>query len=232
MRIEPFARHGLTRLIKATYHLPPVLAPLAGNPAEELGPMAAFEGLTSERQLVEQHGSPAIDPRELAFSRRATQLQAYGQTHVNAAFAYTTVTGQRFNGPERGAWYAAFHVLTAQQEVGFHQWRALQETRAGELRVRYVELLADFIGAFPDLGDEPGHPALDPDTGRGYPRGQALARELRDQGQPVLIYPSVRHKGGTCLVAFEPRAVQNVRPGAAWDFVWSGTPDFTVAAVA
>lgn len=231
MKIEPFARHGLTRLIKATYHLPPVLAPLTDDPGEELGSLAAFEGMTSERQLAERHGSPAIDPRELAFSLRATQLQAYGLTHINAAFAYTTVTGQRFNGPERGAWYAAFHVLTAQQEVGFHQWRALQETRASELRVRYVELLADFIGAFPNLSDEPGHPALDPDTDLGYPRGQALARELRDQGFPALIYPSVRHKGGTCLVAFEPRAVQNVRPGAAWDFVWSGTPDFAVAAV-
>jgi len=232
MKLLPFARHGLTRLIKATYHMPPILGPLADGSDEDIGLMATFESLTSERRLAERHGTPALDPRELAYSRRATQLQAYGLSHINAAFAYTSATGQRFNEPDRGAWYAAFHILTAQEEVGFHQWRALQETRADAIRVRYVELLADFIGTFPDLTDEPEHPALNPVTTVGYPKGQALARALRDQGHAALIYPSVRHKGGTCLVAFAPRAVQNVRPGAAWDFVWAGSPTFTVHAVA
>ena len=100
-----------------------------------------------------------------------------------------------------------------------------------EDRVRYVELLADLIGDFPDLGDEPEHPALNPDPDVGYPEGQSLALALRREGERGLIYPSVRHPGGRCLVVFEPSAIQNVRPGASCDLIWSGTPDYTVQGV-
>ncbi len=98
-------------------------------------------------------------------------------------------------------------------------------------RVRYVELLADFIGEFPDLTDDPDHPALQLDPAAGYPAGQALAAELLREGHRGLVYPSVRRRGGTCLVAFVPGAVQNVRPGASWEIVWDGTPDWSVAAL-
>src|SRR3546814_7311886 len=47
---------------------------------------------------------------------------------------------------------------------------------------RYVELLADFIGDFPDLDGQARHPALAPDPAVGYPAGQALAVALRGDG--------------------------------------------------
>ncbi|HAE01396.1 MAG TPA: hypothetical protein DCG04_08025, partial [Rhodospirillaceae bacterium] len=43
-----------------------------------------------------------------------------------------------------------------------------------------------------------------------------------------LIYPSVRHEGGRCFVAFDPGIIQNVRPGASWKLIWNGTPEFTI----
>ncbi|MEM6825386.1 MAG: RES family NAD+ phosphorylase, partial [Pseudomonadota bacterium] len=58
--------------------------------------------------------------------------------------------------------------------------------------------------------------------------GQRLAAELRGDGYRGLIYPSVRHKGGRCFVAFDPGIIQNVRPGASWQLVWQGTPEFTI----
>jgi len=95
----------------------------------------------------------------------------------------------------------------------------------------YTALLADFIGAFPDLrGVRPPPPCLDPDPDIGYPAGQTLALDLRAQGQAGVIYPSVRHAGGTCLAAFEPQIVQNVRPAARWKLVWDGSPAFTAIA--
>ena len=82
------------------------------------------------------------------------------------------------------------------------------------------------------MTDEPGHPALNPDPAIGYPEGQDLAARLRREGSRGLVYPSVRAPGGTCLVCFEPGAIQNVRPGASWDLLWEGTPDYSISAVA
>jgi hypothetical protein len=59
---------------------------------------------------------------------------------------------------------------------------------------------------------------------RGYPAGNALAEEARAAGHNGIIYPSVRHIGGTCLVALWPHAVQSVAQGAIWRIAWAGDP--------
>ncbi len=230
MRISPVNDRALVRLIPETRHKPPVLRGLVDSD-DEAAVLAEIEGETSGRLRAEREGTPSLDRRELAFARRARDLRLYGQSHINAAFAYTRPTGNRFNAGDRGAWYCAWHVLTSAAEVGFHRTRELAYIGRFEDEARYVELLADFIGDFPDLRGEE-HPALDPDPALGYPAGQALAAELRGEGHRGLIYPSVRHPGGRCFVAFDPGIIQNVRPGASWSLVWRGTPDFSVEAAA
>ncbi|WP_168204660.1 MULTISPECIES: RES family NAD+ phosphorylase [unclassified Tardiphaga] len=44
-----------------------------------------------------------------------------------------------------------------------------------------------------------------------------------------IVYPTVRQAGGTCLVAFRPDLVQNLRQGAVWRLRWQGmaTPTAT-----
>lgn len=218
---------ALVRLIPDSRHKPPVLRGLVDTD-DEMEVLAELEGWTSARLVAEREGSPGVDRRELAFERRQHDLRVYGQTHVNAAFTYTRSDGNRFNGPERGAWYCSYHVLTAAHEVGYHKTRELGYVGVYEEEARYVELLADFIGDFPDLHDEPNHPALAPDPAAGYPEGQKVALDLRRKGYKGLLYPSVRHRQGSCFVAFDPGIIQNVRPGAAWKLVWSGSPDYTV----
>lgn len=230
MKISPVNDRALVRLIPATYHKPPTLRGLVDTD-EELEVLAGIEGLTSARLIAERGRSLHVDRRELAFARRARDLQVYGNSHINAAFTYTRPMGNRFNDGTRGAWYCAWEVATSVAEVAFHRTRELGYIGIYEDRARYVELLADFIGDFPDLGDEPAHPALHPDPEFGYPAGQALALTLRREGHRGLIYPSVRQPGGHCLVAFEPSAIQNVRPGAGWELIWSGTPDYMVQGV-
>lgn len=230
MKLVAVNDRALVRLIPETRHRPPVLRGLVDSEAEA-EVLAELEGETSARLLAERAGSPALDRRELAFARRAHDLRVYGESHVNAAFAYTRPTGNRFNGPDRGAWYCAWESLTALEEVGFHRTRELGYVGNYDGAARYVELLADFIGDFPDLNEAPTHPALDPDTQVGYPQGQALADALRRAGHRGLVYPSVRHPGGRCFVAFDPGIVQNVRPGASWRLTWNGTPAFSVASV-
>ncbi len=226
MRITSVNDRALVRLISETHHKPPVLRGLVDSD-EEAAVLAEIEGETSARLIAEAQGSPALDRRELAFARRSLDLTLYGQSHINAAFTYTRPSGNRFNTGDRGAWYCAWDMLTSAQEVGFHRTRELGFIGRYEDEARYVELLADFIGDFPDLHGA-AHPALDPVPERGYPAGQRLAADLRAEGHRGLVYPSVRRPGGRCFVAFDPGIIQNVRPGASWKLVWQGAPEFTI----
>jgi len=226
VRITSINDRALVRLIAETHLKPPVLRGLVDTD-QEAAILAELEGRTSARLIAERDGSPALDRRELAFARRSHDLKLYGQSHINAAFSYTRPTGNRFNSADRGAWYCAWDMLTSAQEVGFHRTRELGFIGRFEHTAQYVELLADFIGDFPDLHGAV-NPALDPDPEAGYPAGQALAADLRRGGHRGLIYPSVRHAGGRCFVAFDPGIVQNVRPGARWSLVWTGAPEFAI----
>ncbi|MGV8987273.1 MAG: RES family NAD+ phosphorylase [Cypionkella sp.] len=232
MKRTDLSDRALVRLLPATYHKPPSLRGLV-NSDDEMQILAEIEGMTSARLLAERGRNPNLDPRELAWRRRSRDLRIYGDSHVNAAFTYTRAGGNRFNTEERGAWYCAWNSMVSVAEVAWHRTRELGFTGYFTDSARYVEILADFIGAFDDMTDEPGHAALNPDTTIGYPEGQSLAERLRRDGSRGLIYPSVRAPtpGGNCLVCFEPNAVQNVRPGASWELVWDGTPDYSIHAV-
>ncbi len=230
MKTTNISDRGLIRLLPATYHKPPVLRGLVDTD-EEAEILAEIEGLTNARLVAERGKSPLLDPRELAWHRRKADLRIYGNTHVNAAFTYTRTGGNRFNDEDRGAWYCAWDVMVSVAEVAFHRTRELQYTGIYEDTARYIEMHADFIGAFDDITDEIGHIALHADPAVGYPQGQSLAESLRRSGSRGLIYPSVRAPAGNCLVSFDPQAVQNVRPGASWDLTWNGTADYSIMQV-
>ena len=232
MKQTELSDRASVRLLPATYHKPPSLRGLVDSD-DEIEILAEIEGLTSARLLAERGRNPNLDPRELAWRRRTRDLRIYGDSHVNAAFTYTRAGGNRFNTEQRGAWYCAWDVMVSVAEVAWHRTRELGFAEYFMDNARYVEILADFIGVFDDMTDEPGHPALEPDPTVGYPAGQSLAEHLRRDGSRGLIYPSVRAAaaGGNCLVCFEPNAVQNVRPGAAWEMVWDGTLEYSVHAV-
>ena len=193
--------------------------------------LAEIEGMTSARLTAERGLSLHLDRRELAWKRRKHDLQVYGNSHINAAFTYTRAGGNRFNDESRGAWYCSWDTMTSVAEVAYHKTRELRFIGVFEETARYAELVADFIGDYPDITGDKDHPSLDPDPEKGYPAGQALAEALRREGHDGLIYPSVRKPGGRCLVAFEPAAIRNVRPGASWNIVWEGSADYSVNAL-
>ena len=204
------------RLILTACWKPPVLRALVAGEGD-LGVLEALEGRTS-RRLVR----PAVT---------GLDLDRWGHTHIAAAFTYTRAGGNRFNGAERGAWYAGLDDRTALEEVAFHRTRELGFIGEYRDEACYRALHAAFIGRFHDLrGVSPAPEALHPDPAIGYPAGQALARALMAAGSRGLAYPSVRHPGA-CLVAFQPNVVQDVRPGATWRLTWAGGPAWTAAAV-
>ena len=217
------AQPSTIRLISTAYIDEPAMAPLVDN-AEDLAFLEEIEGLTSVRQVQIAPLPSGISEEELL-----TEVHGYGWSYVNAAFCYTRVGGNRFNGPERGAWYAAFGEeaqKTAQAEVSWHLTRELEATGIFENITSYRELIAGFIGPFYDLRElAEDEPVRNVDKAIAYPVGQALARGVLAQGGNGLIYRSVRYNAGECLVALRPYLVQNVRQGATWDFEWAGAPD-------
>ena len=218
------AQRDTVRLISTGRLKPPVLSPLADN-FGALEDLARLESVTNSRLHAQETGLPGLDPRELVFGRA-------GYTFINAAFTHTRPGGNRFNGEDRGAWYCAFEVETSLGEVSYHLTRELEAIGRFENVTDYAELLADFFGPFHDLRgvDAAGEPALREDPSLAYPAGQALAKHLRvEAASGGIVYPSIRHAGGVCLVAFRPDLVQNLKQGGIWRLEWQGAPMPTMA---
>ena len=101
-----------------------VLARLTDD-AEDLSALFELEGATNDRLLGEAGLLPGITVQELVFGLSYSHI-------VNAAFTHARPLGSRFNGPERGAWYAAFSRQTSETEVARHKarYRRLKQTSA------------------------------------------------------------------------------------------------------
>jgi RES domain-containing protein len=212
------------RLVPSARLREAVMAPLADDDAD-LALLAEIEGATSGRLIAEERGLGALTADELV----------HGVSHarfINASFAYAKPREPgRFNPADRGAWYAALAVETCIAEVGHHLTRALADAGDFNAVVEYGEMIASMSGVFVDLRGLPDHPGLDPDTVKGYPAGNLLAARARGEGHNGIIYPSVRHAGGTCIAALWPNVVQSVAQGAMYRLTWSGEPAFACEAL-
>lgn len=198
-----------------------VLVPLSEDSAH-LKDLFDLDNATSERLMGEHGRLPGIGIDELVFG--IPQFRS-----INAAFTYARPEGSRFNGDDRGAWYCAFSADTALAEIIFHKRLEYMEIDRFEDRVSYQTLLADFSSSFHDLRNAPGFAdCLDPGS---YVASQRLAASLLEAGSMGIVYPSVRHEGGTNLACFRPALVNNVRRGAVLELSWSGSPDPQVRSV-
>jgi RES domain-containing protein len=216
---EAFLR--TVRLVTTARLRAAVLASLVDNP-DEAAALAEIEGATSARLIAQDRGIAGLNANELVYDVPHAHF-------INASFAYAKPhQPNRFNGTSRGAWYAALDVATCLAEVGFHLTNMLADAGSYEATVEYAEMFSSLAGEFLDLRAAPNHPSLEPDIARAYPVGNALAEQARAAGLNGIIYPSVRHTGGTCIVALRPAAVQSVRQGAVYRMVWRGVPTPTI----
>ena len=118
---------------------------------------------------------------------------------INAAFAYAKPGELEpvSSGMHRGAWYAGLKLETSIAEVSFHMTEFLSRTGVYHAVVDYSEMFASFVGNFLDLRGHAEHPCLSPDKDVTYPMGNAMAEAARTEGLAGIVYPSVRHAGGT-----------------------------------
>jgi hypothetical protein len=190
--------------VPAIYSDEAVLGRLAKD-ADRIEQLIELEGATNDRLLGEANLLPGISVHELLFGVEHAQV-------VNAAFTHAHPDGSRFNDANRGAWYSAFELETAEAEVAFHKSQELREIGWQQPETfTFDDYLADFRGDFHDLrGDRAYSAFLNPDS---YVRSKKLAGDLLASGSPGIVYPSVRRSSGTCLVCFRPALVTNVRKG-------------------
>jgi hypothetical protein len=203
-----------------------------GLPPAQMQHLFQLDDATNARLAGEANQLPGITVHELVFAVPHYHI-------INAAFTHARPGGSRFSGPDRGVWYAGFSPKTAQAEVAFHYGEGLREINwQEEETVDYREYLADFRADFHDLrtgnprGDElrddrrqadnlpregTYQKYLQPDS---YRASQQLGRRLLDRGSAGIVYPSVRHAGGTCIACFRPALVGNVRIGARVTFTF------------
>jgi RES domain-containing protein len=190
------------RLIPSIYSDESVFSRLAGG-GHDVTVLYELEGATNHRLLGEANLLSGISVHELLFGVPFAHV-------INAAFTYALPTGSRFNGPDRGAWYATFELKTAKAEVTFHKSQELQEIDWKEPETfTFDDYLADFRGEFHDIRHNPSYAkCLNPQS---CAASQALAKNLLAEGSAGIVYPSVRDRRGTCIVTFRPAMVLNVR---------------------
>lgn len=214
--IVPLRQFDTCRLIPSRFvgSEDSVLVPLSDSDAH-LADIFELDNASNERLIAEHGRASGIGVDELVFGVPNFRI-------INAAFAYARPEGSRFNSDERGAWYCGFDIETALDEIIFHKTVEYHEIDRFDDSVRYQNLLADFNSEFHDLrGAGRYAKCLAPDS---YVASQKLAMQLLEEGSLGVIYPSVRHAGGTNLACFRPALVGNVRRGMAYQLTWSGTP--------
>jgi RES domain-containing protein len=183
----------------------PILNLLAQDDDLLLSDLTELEGATNARLLGESGKLLEITMMEL--------VSGFPFAHVvNASFAHPRPNGGRFNKEDRGAWYAAFEIQTSQAEVAFYKTIEFQEVGwKDEEDPKYIDYVADFRHEFHDIREDSDFAdCLDP---KSHAAGQALGVHLLTSGSAGIVYPSVRHKRGGCIVCFRPPLVLNVQKG-------------------
>ena len=228
MKLPPLSRvrqDDTHRLVPRKYVMDE-LGPLSrlADDDRELGLLGELERSTDGRVLGEAGELPGIGVHELVFGVPNAHI-------VNAAYTYARPSGSRFNGSERGAWYAAFRLSTSQAEIAFHRGEELREIAwPHPEEFEYLEFLADFRADFHDIRNRREfRNCLAPDS---YAGSQKLAHTLLEQGSAGIVYSSVREKThGDCVVCFRPALISNVRRGISMTVrfqSYSAEPAFAV----
>jgi RES domain-containing protein len=173
--------------------------------------LVELDGATNDRLLGEEGLLPGISVHELLYGVRYAHI-------VNAAFTHAGPNGGRFHNSARGAWYCGLERETSVEEVAFHKLRQLAEVDWDREEVgTFDDYLADFATEMEDLR---GAKAQYRRYLKAWPipecyaEPQQLAATLLARQSNGIIYPSVRHKGGTCIVCFRPTLVYHVRLGS------------------
>jgi RES domain-containing protein len=196
------------RLIPSQF--PPIAAfDMVARP-DDLEAVMELEGWTNDRLVVER------------IARLPKDQWVYGSPNasiVMASFLHAAPSGSRFNGPELGAWYAAKALATAVAEVAHHLRREAVARGRHEERRTFRSYSCQLAGRdYLDLrGPMQTRPELYDRT--SYSTSQVFGEAVRTSGRSGIVYDSLRHRGGTNVVAFRPRQITEVTQTDHYDLL-------------
>ncbi|UXN74668.1 RES family NAD+ phosphorylase [Devosia sp. A8/3-2] len=164
-------------------------------------------GWTNDRLVSER--LRRLPEAEWAFGRHNSSI-------IMAAFLHAPPGGTRFAGPDLGARYAAAAINTAVAEVAHHLRRELVARNVPAMTRTYRTYHCRLEGDYLDLREQQ---AARPELydGTNYTASQTFGEAERASGGDGLAYDSLRHSGGTNVVAYRPSKVLDVVQGEHLD---------------
>jgi hypothetical protein len=186
------------RLIPSRF--PPIAAFDTVAAADDLEAVMELEGWTNDRLVAQR------------VARLPKSEWVYGIPNasvVMASFLHAAPDGLRFTSRDLNGWYAAFDRRTAIAEVAHHLRREALNMRMPSLTLQYRAYVAQLSGDYHDIRGQrvdlaPLYNLND------YSASQSFGEKIRAAGGDGILYDSVRHVGGTNVVAFRPRNVRDV----------------------
>lgn len=182
--------------------------------------MAAMEleGLTNDRLRIAAERSALLPAENWV-------VGVPGATIVMVAFLHAASEGGRFNGPQLGAWSAARDLRTAIRETSYHHTRRLATSSMGfDATITMREFTTALDAPLIDLRDrEQTMPALYHRS--DYTVSQQFGEACRARGDVGIIWNSVRHAGGECVVIYQPRRLLPVQQGQHLEYRWHGVAE-------
>lgn len=199
------------RLIPSKF--PPVSLFDWASSEEELEQIALLEGFTNERIQAEL-GSINLITKE-------DWVSGQGSTPLMAAFTHMGYTS-RFSDGSYGIYYAASSLDTAVKETAFHRERFYSASNERACSISMREYIANIKKPLVDITSNHYSNLLNPDPDF-YNQSQEFGKQIHDEKQWGLFYPSVRNNGGLCMAIFRPPALTIPTQGCHLKYIWDGS---------
>lgn len=178
--------------------------------AEELEVAFEIEALTNDRLRQEAGNLYLVAPEDWVTGAGATPIMA-AFTHIGKPSRFTS--GEWF-----GVYYAADSIETAIKETMHHNARFLGATQEGDMELTMRSYATHVLQPLVSI-EEKESEICDPEN---YQPAQSFAKQLRDQNEWGVLYPSVRHENHFNIAILRPTAISLTTQGAHYRYQWSG----------
>lgn len=195
------------RLIPTQY--PPIQAFDDVASEADLEIVMALEGWTNDRLV--KHRLQRLPKEDWVFGISNSSV-------IMAAFLHAPVNGLRFNNGDLGAWYCSAHLKTAIAEVATHLRREARNSNLNEIRSKYRSYDTKLQGKYLDIRNQQSLlPALYQKD--NWYQSQLFGEEQRASNNDGIFYSSVRYEGGSNIVVFKPKLIEEVTVANSFDII-------------
>jgi RES domain-containing protein len=199
--------------------------------ASRYPPIQVFERLSNDPQVwdaliaLEEATNPRVrdEVGEIQLVPANRRVAGSHASYVMAPFTHINPKGSRFSNGTYGVYYAASLLETAIRETAHHFARIAAESKDSLRREDMRVLVGTIDNTFDNVTSlEEAFKAAILDR-NSYAVSQPFGAERRTNGSDGIVYPSVRHRGGTCVAAFWPNVVSIPVQERHLKYEWDGS---------